>query len=55
MRYYRFTEEELKKVLDKKDLENAVSQMLNEGYTLVSVSYVGGCKVSGHHVYHFVK
>lgn len=53
MRYFKFTEEELKKVLDKKDLENAVSQMLNEGYTLVSVSYVGG--FSGHHVYHFVK
>ena len=37
------------------NIEDAVSQMLNEGYTLVSVSYVGGCRASGYHVYHFVK
>ena len=55
MRYYKFTEEELKKEWDTIYVESAVEHMLDEGYTLVSVSYVGGCRTSGYHVYHFVK
>lgn len=55
IRYFKFTEEELKKVQDTTDLENAVSNMLNEGYMLVSVSYKGGCRVTAQHVYHFIK
>lgn len=55
MRYCKFTEEELKKEWDTIYVESAVEHMLDEGYTLVSISYVGGCRASGYHVYHFVK
>ena len=55
MRYYKFTEDELREKWDTIYVESAVDHMLDQGYTLVSVSYVGGCRASGQHVYHFVK
>ena len=37
-------------------IEVAVSDFMNRtGFDLVSVDWVGGCRASGQHVYHFIK
>lgn len=33
----------------------AVEFLQEHGWQLVGVSYVGGCKISGYHTYHFTK
>lgn len=55
MRYYKLSEMELRASTKTYNVEDAVSQKLDEGYTLVSITWVGGCRASGYHVYHFVK
>lgn len=54
-RYIKYTEKELRDMLFSVDIESAVTRLINNGYQLVSVSYVGGCKASGQHVYHFIE
>lgn len=34
--------------------EDWINILLNRGWNLVGVSYVGGCRSTGQHVYHFV-
>ena len=54
--YIKLTEQELKDACpDSLTLEECVDEYLNDDWNLVSVSYVGGCRASGYHVYHFVK
>lgn len=57
MKYIKLTEQQLKEYAPTLDatVEERVEAYLNNGWTLVSVSYVGGCRASGYHVYHFVK
>ncbi len=58
MRYYKLSEMEVRALTKTRNTEDAVSQMLDKGFTLVSVTYIGdvrGYGPSGWHVYHFVK
>lgn len=53
-KYRRFTEKELLSIYSTDSIEEAVNKAIAKGYELISVSYVGGCKASGYHVYHFL-
>ena len=51
--YRKISEKELCEFFNTPDIEEAVTEYISRGATLVSVSYVGGCRASGYHVYHF--
>ena len=54
--YTRHSEAELKAMANTLSIEVAVSDFMNKtGFDLVSVDWVGGCRASGQHVYHFVR
>lgn len=35
-------------------IEQAVTAHIEHGFKLISVSYKGGCKATGTHIYHFL-
>ena len=51
----RLTGEELKAKWNTEYVDLAIERMVDEGYTLVEVSWTGGYRASGDRVYHFVK
>lgn len=54
--YTRHSEAELLKMTNTARIDEAVTNFMNEtGFDLISVDWVGGCRASGQHVYHFIK
>lgn len=51
----KLTGEELKAKWNTDNVGLAIEHMVDEGYTLVEISQVGGCRASGDRVYRFVK